>query len=750
MFRIRKIADAHAPASRAVIEKVLTILRAQFPGKRAADIDTLPDHLSNPFAKRFLPSLFVAENGRGEVRGTALMLFDPELSFAFLDILATTPGEAPGSGVGGALYQRLRHEALSMDSEGLYFECLPDNTASLQDRETAAQNAARLKFYERYGARPITGTGYELPLSAEDTDMPHLVFDGLGQFELPHAKRLKEIFCAILERKYAELCPPEYVRRVTASVVQGRYRLRAPRYTTRSVTLPPPTGLQLPMVINDRHDIHHVPARGYVESPVRISAITEALEATGLFARLPPRRFPDRWIKAVHDAKLVDYLRSACAEAPAKGAVYPYVFPVRNPDRRPRERSVLAGYWCIDTFTPINRNAWPAARRAVDCTLTAAEEVLNGAAAAYALVRPPGHHAERKTFGGFCYLSNAAIAANFLARHGRVAMLDIDYHHGNGQQDIFYDRADVLTVSIHGDPSFAYPYFTGFRDETGQGSGAGYNLNIPLAEQASPEDYHSALNRALFRVAEHDPCFLVLCLGFDTGRGDPTGTWKLRPCDFHRAGVSIGRQPRPILVVQEGGYLVRTLGETAAAFFKGLAEGIAQHPKPAVPPPLAPTPKRRWRKTLRAGDADRIKRLVAETGKFSGEEIVIAGELAQERMASGAASGYHFLLAEQGAELSGYACYGPVPGSEHSWDLYWIAVDPAHQGNGLGRLLMKRAEAEIRQANGRKVYIDTSSGPPYAAARRFYEQIGYSLCAEFPDFYRDGDGKAVYEKNLGN
>ena len=152
-----------------------------------------------------------------------------------------------------------------------------------------------------------------------------------------------------------------------------------------------------------------------------------------------------------------------------KKSIYPYVFPTRNPARPPNDETVLAGYYCIDTFTPLNQNAYLAARSAVDCALTAAEKVLEGTDLAYALVRPPGHHAETRTFGGFCYFNNGAIAANLLSRYGRVAILDIDYHHGNGQQEIFYNRADVLTVSIHGHPSFAYPYFSGFRDETGIG-----------------------------------------------------------------------------------------------------------------------------------------------------------------------------------------------------------------------------------------------------------------------------------------
>ncbi len=134
---------------------------------------------------------------------------------------------------------------------------------------------------------------------------------------------------------------------------------------------------------------------------------------------------------------------------------------------------VRAGYYCIDTFTPLNRNAYTAAKGAVDCALTAASQILTGYRISYALVRPPGHHAESKVFGGFCYFNSSAMAANYLSVHGRVAVLDVDYHHGNGTQDIFYQRDDVLTVSIHGHPSFAYPYFSGFSEETGEEKGLG-------------------------------------------------------------------------------------------------------------------------------------------------------------------------------------------------------------------------------------------------------------------------------------
>jgi acetoin utilization deacetylase AcuC-like enzyme len=330
---------------------------------------------------------------------------------------------------------------------------------------------------------------------------------------------------------------------------------------------------QITLVINDQHDIHHVRERGYVESPVRIRSILRELQPTGLFHPVAIKRHPEKLLQRVHDPAFIRYLKTVCLNLSAKQAVYPYVFPIRNQARPPIEREIRAGYYCIDTFTPLTANAYPAARRATDCALTAAESLLDGQRLAYALVRPPGHHAERRSYGGFCYFNSSAVAAELLSGYGRVAVLDVDYHHGNGTQDIFYRRADVLTLSIHGHPNFAYPYFSGFEDERGEGGGVGFNQNYPLGEKLDGESYRKVLEKALRRIAKFKPQFLVIALGLDTANGDPTGTWSLLKEDFFANGRLLGHLRLPTLVVQEGGYDSRVLGTNARHFFNGLWTG---------------------------------------------------------------------------------------------------------------------------------------------------------------------------------
>ncbi len=577
MFRIRRVYDNFLPPDQSALDQVQEILRTQFTGLHDKDIARLPEQLRNPFKYRFRSILFVDEDARGHVKGFALVSHEPLLRFCFLDFISTEKGRM-GHGIGGALYERVREEVLSLRTLGLFFECAPDDPNVVKDPSVLKQNAARLRFYERYGARPIIGTKYETPLKPEHPYAPYLVYDNLRQHTRLRRDTARAIVRAILERKYGASCPPGYIDMVVESFRDDPVRLRKPGYFKKEPPLPvkaaTPADERIVLVVNDQHAIHHVREKGYVESPVRIGTILKQLGRTDLFDNIPPRHFPEKHIKKLHSPEYVDYLKKACASLEPGETIYPYVFPIRNISRPPKDLAVRSGYYCVDTFTPVSHNAYLAARRASDCALTAAREVLRGKRLAYALVRPPGHHAERRSFGGFCYFDSAAIAAEYLSEHGKVAILDIDYHHGNGHQDIFYERAEVLTVSIHGHPQFAYPYFSGFEDETGAGAGQGYNVNMCLPETLDGLQYREALQRALRRVARFQPRFLVVSLGLDTAKGDPTGTWTLLADDFEANGRMIGALRLPTLVVQEGGYSNRVLGINARHFFIGLWSGV--------------------------------------------------------------------------------------------------------------------------------------------------------------------------------
>lgn len=552
------------------------MLRVQFNKLSEKDIAKLPAQLANPLKYRFHSILLVAEDGNSTVRGFAMLLHAPDLDFCYLDYICAGRGET-GGGIGGALYERSREEAFQIGVAGIFLECLPDDPALSPDPAVRKQNAARLRFYERFGARPIANTAYETPLVAKDTDPPYLVFDNLGQNGIRlRRKQAKNIVRAILERKYANICPPEYIEKVVDSVKDDPVLLREPRYVRKPIDADElkPRQRKIALIVNDQHAIHHIDDRGYVEAPVRIESITKELNRTPLFETIVPRKFGIGVIEQVHKPEFVQFLRNACTNVPPGKSVYPYVFPVRNRARPPKQLPLRAGYYCIDTFTPLNSNAYKAACRSVDCAMTGAECLLDGNRAAYALVRPPGHHAEYEAFGGFCYFNSAAIAAHHLSRQGRVAILDVDYHHGNGAQDIFYRRRDVLTISIHGHPRYTYPYFSGFADEKGEGEGKGYNLNLPLPENIEGERYRKELAVALERIRKFRPQFLVVALGLDTAKGDPTGSFRLLSKDFRENGRMIGGPGHPTLVVQEGGYKTQTLGINARNFFSGLWDGM--------------------------------------------------------------------------------------------------------------------------------------------------------------------------------
>ncbi|TVQ12426.1 MAG: histone deacetylase family protein [Bacteroidetes bacterium] len=590
MFRIRKVTDDIYPMNKEAMGQVLDILRQRFPDIKEEKILLIPEQLRNPLKYQFRTILLVADNFNGKVMGLALLLHAPDLDFCYLDYLASRSKQQI-SGVGGALYERCREEASLLGSCGIFMECLPDDPSICNEETHLNQNAARLKFYERYGARPIANTLYETPVNPGDTCPPYLVLDPLDAASLPAAKKTRSIVNAILRRKYKDYCPEDYIQKVAASVTDDPVQLRAYKYLihpkqtavsgkTADTGLSLKTGEQaktngkIAITVNDRHSIHHVKEVGYVEAPVRISAILKSIENSGLFHTLEVKKFPEKHIREVHSNQLVDFLKQSETTYPKGNSVYPYVFPIRNANRKPKDVNVLPGYFCIDTFTPIHHNVWKAATGAVNCALSCANHLVANGGLTYALVRPPGHHAESNVFGGFCYLNSAAVAAGYLAKYGKVAILDIDYHIGNGQQEIFYRRSDVLTLSIHGNPSTTYPYFCGFKTEKGEGEGLGFNHNYPLNEGIEASEYRQTLANALKTISNYKPSWLVICLGLDTAKGDPTGSFYFSTKDFEKNGRMIGSLKIPTLVVQEGGYLTRTLGANAVNFFKGLHESF--------------------------------------------------------------------------------------------------------------------------------------------------------------------------------
>jgi acetoin utilization deacetylase AcuC-like enzyme len=422
----------------------------------------------------------------------------------------------------------------------------------------------------------ITGTAYERKRPGREEGEPYILFDSLGAPRVPKSEEVRGMVRALLYRKYGYPRSDEYAHSVVESVREGRVGLQEPR--GRTAPSKPVTHhdvyAPLKVLVTPQHQLHHVRERGYVERPVRVERILQQVRSLAGVEIVEVKEHPEEAITAVHDPDFVRYLREVCLKLSDGQAVYPYVFPIRHRARKPVDDEVQSGYYCIDTFTPLTHNAYIAARAAVNCALTGAELVRRGEQLAYAVCRPPGHHAESAVYGGFCYFNNASIAANVLSAEGRVAVLDIDFHHGNGTQEIFYDRADVLTVSIHGDPSYAYPYFAGFADERGEGAGDGFNHNYPLGENITDDEYLTTLEQALERVESFAPRFLVLSVGLDIAKGDPTGAWGITTEGFERIGGAIAGLGLPMLVVQEGGYDTRVIGRNARSFLSGLQRAI--------------------------------------------------------------------------------------------------------------------------------------------------------------------------------
>lgn len=333
---------------------------------------------------------------------------------------------------------------------------------------------------------------------------------------------------------------------------------------------------------NQLHSPKDILRRGnivkYMENPDRVKYFLSALKDRK-YKIISPRSFDIDAILAIHSAGYIDFLRDAhprwrqaFADGKASDEVVAHTFAVRYPSVCPTSIQGQVGYYLAGSSVPITKGTFAAAISSAHCALEAAARLCEGETEAYALCRPPGHHAYRDLAGGFCYLNNAAIAAQaLLPHHERVAIFDFDVHHGNGTQSIFYDRNDVHFVSVHADPNDVFPFYSGHPNETGEGRGQGFNLNLPVPAGSGDEAYLEAVRRGILSVRESGATALVVSAGFDAFKGDPSVDMNVSTDGFRQIGRLLGQLRLSTAIIQEGGYLVEELGLNLGAFLDGFS-----------------------------------------------------------------------------------------------------------------------------------------------------------------------------------
>lgn len=302
---------------------------------------------------------------------------------------------------------------------------------------------------------------------------------------------------------------------------------------------------------NPPFEIYDGVKESYAEKAERVEVIVDALRKNQVGRIVSPKVFPQKHILAIHHPAYLTFLKTRSEKLAKDQVLFPSDF-------------------IHDTYAPIVAGTFDAAKTSANIALTGAEMLQHGEQIVYSLCRPPGHHAEERAMGGYCYFNNAAIAAEHLSQYGSVAILDIDFHHGNGTQHAFYSRRDVLYVSLHADPKVKFPYATGFSNEQGEGVGFGYNHNFPLPLGTGNTEYLRVLRKALKIVQTFTPRFLLVSAGFDTYEKDPICGFGLTIPFYEEMGHGIAKLGLPTLIIQEGGYYVADLGKIALSFLKGM------------------------------------------------------------------------------------------------------------------------------------------------------------------------------------
>ena len=569
MFRIRQVFNPISNEyDEMVINKIARIYQAAF-NYAPNYFSRFSDVMRSGDDKDFQIILLVAQGLKGRVLSFSLSFYFPKYKIAYLDYLASDPARQK-RGYGTALYEATRSVLHKRGCRGMVFDVRTDDPDKLQDKKMLKSCQKRLAFYERFGARPVINTLYdEIATRANDGYLNYLVFDSLDGPHLLSKLQFKGVVSKILFLKGGMDEHNEKFQQIINSAKDDPIQLRPPRYIEKHEPIDKLSHFKLDFVSSgDAHQIHHLREKGYHQKPARIKALLEGL------ADIPTKKhkmkkYPEKFITQVHSTKLLNFLKKSAENLKPGQLLYPNVFPIRNKNKIPSNWEQAAGYFCLDTITPVTSTCYKAAVNAVYASLTGADLILKGSPITYVACRPPGHHAEKTIFGGFCYLNNVAIAANYLSKHGKIGVIDIDYHHGNGTQEIFYDRKDVYFISIHGHPNIAFPNFSGYANERGEKKGRGYNRNFPLYPQVDDIKYCEVLMTGLRILKKFDPDYVVVSFGLDMMAGDPTGAFQVTDHGLYQIGQLFAQLKKPLLIVQEGGYSIRNLRDGVNEFFRG-------------------------------------------------------------------------------------------------------------------------------------------------------------------------------------
>lgn len=311
------------------------------------------------------------------------------------------------------------------------------------------------------------------------------------------------------------------------------------------------------------------------ERPSRVDFIVKRVEEVKLGEIVAPQAFCESHFERVHDASFIEFVKTAWQQWRAEGfagEAIPTVWPARRMVQKvPEFIDGKLGYYAFAGETSISEGTWEAAVASAQVALTGAKHIAEGGNAIFSLCRPPGHHTAVDMYGGYCFLNNAAIAAQYMLDQGasKIAILDVDFHHGNGTQDIFYERSDVLFVSLHGDPAYAFPHFLGYAEETGVGDGQGFNVNYPMGPGTPYDVWRDALKQGLNKITQFAPDALIVSLGVDTFENDPISFFKLKSDDYTDYGRRLGNLALPTLFVMEGGYDVEEIGVNTVNVLQG-------------------------------------------------------------------------------------------------------------------------------------------------------------------------------------